>query len=110
MDLAGLVYIKEGRFGAVPALLVKSGDELALATDDGELFRIPLSETKVQFPWFYFGGGMRVTAGGSRYTLAFSRPAKVQGEPTRVFNSFGDMWAAGNASVKSSSEWKAALR
>ena len=110
MDLAGLVYIKAGTFGGVPAMLAKRGGELALATDERELFRVPLAEAKVEFPWYWLGGGMRVTAAGERYTLGFNRPAKVEGEETLVFRPFDEMWDAGRSSWRSAKEWKAAMR
>lgn len=51
---------------------------LAERMDAGEnciVFDIPLAEVEVEFPWYYFSGGMKVWVGGVRYRLSFGKPA-----------------------------------
>lgn len=42
------------------------------------LFDIPLSEIQVNFPWYYFSGGMKIKVGGIQYRFSFGRPANTQ--------------------------------
>ncbi len=114
---ADLVYLKIGIFSAIRAVLARTETELVLATANGEIFRValPLVE-KVEFPWWWFGGGMRVTASGTRYTLSFSPPATIKGEDTDWLRNvggglYGSEQALGQASAarRSSKEWQAAL-
>ncbi len=44
--------------------------------DEALLFDAPLTGVeKIDFPWYYFSGGMKVTVGGVRYRIGFDRPA-----------------------------------
>ena len=109
-DLTGLVYIKTGRMSGVAALLTKSGDQLVLATEEGERFRVPVGEAKVEFPWWYGNGGMRITVAGTRYTLGFSPPARVEGEGLRLPGEYDEQLAQGLVAWRTGRQWKAALR
>ena len=41
------------------------------------VFDAPLAEvSRVTFPWFYFGGGMKLAVRGARYRFSFVRPQK----------------------------------
>jgi hypothetical protein len=54
---------------------------LAERMDRGEhalVFDIPLAEITVRFPWYYFSGGMKITAGENRYRFSFGQPANTQ--------------------------------
>lgn len=103
-------------------MLVRTEEELVLWAGGEERFRVPLSEVeRVEFPWWFGGGGMRVVVAGERYTLGFTPPAKTQGEVPRAF---GDeelrshlrkmkspvaSLRLGAAALGSRREWKAAL-
>jgi hypothetical protein len=71
---------------------------------------------KVEFPWWLFGGAMRVTVGGTRYMLSFSPPATLESEDTDWLRNVGgglygsEKIAQVAASARQSSkEWKVAL-
>ncbi len=114
---AGPVYLKTGTTSAVRAILARTEGELVLVAQDEEHFRVPLSAVeKVEFPWWWFGGGMRVTAAGTRYTLGFSPPATVEGEGTDWLRNLGGgssgyerLFQQAGSARQSSKEWKAAL-
>jgi hypothetical protein len=42
---------------------------------DAPVFDVPLTDvTDVNWPWHWFGGGVKLTAGGQRYKITFVRP------------------------------------
>jgi hypothetical protein len=46
------------------------------------LFDVPLDAVgDVVFPWYYFGGGMKLTAGGAPYRFSFLKPQNTQDDP-----------------------------
>jgi hypothetical protein len=60
---------------SVPGLLEITPNHLSFTTDEGPVFRVPLSEVSdVRFPWYYFGGGVKFTARTARYRISFVRP------------------------------------
>jgi hypothetical protein len=66
-NVAGVLGLDEGRFTFV--------------TDDEQaVFDVPLSSVAdVKVPWYYFGGGMKLTVGAERYRLSFVRPTAMGG-------------------------------
>ncbi len=68
--------------GALARLEAETGQTgLAQRLQQGEeavLFDAPLDEIeKVDFPWYYFSGGMKLTVGGVHYRFGFDRPANT---------------------------------
>ncbi|MFI2429786.1 hypothetical protein ACH5A7_37935 [Streptomyces sp. NPDC018955] len=46
------------------------------------VFDVPLSEvTGVRFPWYEFGGGMRIHLGSHRFRFSFVQPSNTAVEP-----------------------------
>ena len=73
--LATSAWIMAGRLRNVPGVLVAGEGNLAFVGDEGPLFREPLADvTGVTWPWYWFGGGCTLTAGGHRYKITFVRP------------------------------------
>lgn len=81
---------------------------LAQRLDDGKqaiLFELPLVEVQdVQFPWFYFSGGVRLAVSGVRYRFGFDRPANA-----RIETDVADLLAGVSRARQSGKAWKAAL-
>lgn len=49
--------------------------------DNGEsalVFDIPLSEISVDFPWYYFSGGMKIRTGKNQFRFSFGQPGNTQ--------------------------------
>ncbi len=64
-----------GLFGNRPGMLELAKGRLAFTTDEGRVFEASLAEvTDIKFPWYYFGGGMKVRVGATKYRLSFVRP------------------------------------
>ena len=48
-------------------------------TDGGRVFDAPLSDvTEVKWPWYYFGGGVKLKFGDEKYRLSFVKPGNTQ--------------------------------
>ncbi|XVQ11378.1 hypothetical protein ACQP1W_02030 [Spirillospora sp. CA-255316] len=68
----------------------------------GVVFDVPVAEIgKVAFPWYYFGGGMKLSAAGSPYRFSFLQP-----QNTMLSEGLGGI-PAGRACGRA---WKGALR
>lgn len=68
-----------------PALLELADGRLALTTGDGRQFDVPLAEVeRVVFPWYYFGGGCKLTVGGKEHRISFVRPNDASDLPARL--------------------------
>lgn len=106
-SLESLAWRLVGLTGTDPGVLSLRTGRLRFETDDGVVFDVPLAAvTDVVFPWYYVGGGVKLTAGGERYRLSFVRPNGANtGElrvATRAVHDIGEGRAAGKA-------WRAAL-
>ena len=68
-------WLLVGLTRSVPGVLEFAGGRFAFTTDAGRVFAAPASEVRdVRFPWYYFGGGVKLTVGGEAYRLSFVRP------------------------------------
>ena len=58
----------------VPGWLGAGGGRLTFVSDT-PVFDVPLAEVgEVSWPWHWFGGGLKLTAAGTRYKITFVRP------------------------------------
>jgi hypothetical protein len=54
-------------------------DRLRYFTPAGVVFAVPLAEvSRLVFPWYYFGGGLKLTVGGEEYRFSFVVPNGAQ--------------------------------
>jgi hypothetical protein len=73
--LATPAWLLAGRLRNVPGVLTAGEGRLAFVTDDGAVFNVPLGEVgDVTWPWYWFGGGCKIRAGGVQYKITFVRP------------------------------------
>ena len=70
-----------GITGNVPGFLSLADGQLTFVTSDGGIvFEAPVSSVgDVKVPWYYFGGGMKLTVGTERYRLSFVLPTAAGG-------------------------------
>lgn len=48
---------------------------VAFTTPEGRVFEAALADvTNISFPWYYFGGGVKLQVGQHRYRISFVRP------------------------------------
>lgn len=96
--------------GYDPGALSLADGRLAFRTLDGVVFDVPLAEvTDAHVPWYYVGGGMKLTVAGERYRLSFVAPNDAGPVPSSLLPpgvdgvpGIGEGRAAGTA-------WKRAL-
>jgi hypothetical protein len=63
---------------------------LALTSERGTVFDAPLAEVReIEFPWYYFGGGVKLSVGATRYRISFVRPNGAQDVPDRLLANAG---------------------
>ena len=70
---------------SAPGVLEFADGRLAYSNEEGRVFDVPLAEvTAITFPWYYFSGGVKFTAGGEHYRLSFVRPNDASDIPGRL--------------------------
>lgn len=68
-------WLLKGLTGSVSGWLELRDERLRFITPDEVLFDAALSEiTGVVFPWYYFGGGVKLLVGGERVRVSFVKP------------------------------------
>ena len=74
VEFASYAWLLEG-IGNTPGWLDLQEDRLRFTTSERIVFDVPRRElTSISFPWYYFGGGMKVSAAGRRYRVSFLIP------------------------------------
>ena len=75
-EFQSVAWVLKGITGSDAAGLLRlNGGRLTLIGQNGLAFDVPAGEvTNVSFPWFYFSGGMKLTAAGENYRLSFVKP------------------------------------
>lgn len=74
-------WILKGITGNVSGVLGLEEGRFTFVTDDEQaIFDVPVSSVgDVKVPWYYFGGGMKLSVGAERYRLSFVRPTAEGG-------------------------------
>jgi hypothetical protein len=84
-------WILEGLTVSVPALLQLHDGRLRCVTVDGVAFDVALGDiTNVVFPWYYFGGGLKLRAAGVPFRLSFVVPNGAEYASARLLADQGD--------------------
>src|SRR5690606_12929953 len=88
------VWLLIGLFGNEPGQLELREGRLTFRTSAGVQFDVPLSEVSyVEYPWYYFGGGVQITVAGRRYRLSFVPPTSHGGRARVVPGGWRVGWA-----------------
>ena len=73
-----------------PGVLAHEEGRLTYWTEEGLLFDVPLAEVAdVAFPWYYFSGGVKLTADGEAYRFSFVEPNDAGPIPDSLLNKLG---------------------
>ena len=75
------VWMLIGMSGSAPGVLELADGNIALTTEEGRAFEVPLSDVTVKYPWYYFGGGCKITIAGKTYRISFVRPNNAADVP-----------------------------
>jgi hypothetical protein len=90
-DFASYTWILRGLTRSDPAWLETHEGRLRLVAPDAVVFDVTWSEvTDVVFPWYYFGGGMKLRAAGIPYRLSFVKPNGAEYAAGRALAGFGN--------------------
>ena len=99
-----------GLTGSESGVLTLDEGRLSFRTDDGVTFDVPLADVAdVTVPWFYFGGGLKLTAGGEPYRFSFVRPNAAPPVSDHLLPEGTSGWAWIVAGRKAGAAWKEAL-
>jgi hypothetical protein len=95
--------------GSEPGVLTLSGGRLSFVANDGPRFEAAVDRVAVKYPWYYFGGGCKVTLpGGVTHRISFVKP-------NGAGDAAGDLIDAGQklsdigAGRRAGKAWRAAL-
>jgi hypothetical protein len=74
-DFASYAWLLIGTFRTAAGWLDLTAGRLRFSTPDKVLFDVPLAEvTDVDWPWYYFAGGVKLSAAGERHRFSFVLP------------------------------------
>lgn len=89
-NLRTAVWLLEGMTRNRPGVLELFNGVIAFTAAEGRVFEGPVSAaTDVEFPWYYFGGGMKLTVGGTRHRISFVRPNGAEVAEARLLEGTG---------------------
>ncbi len=90
-DFASHAWLLEGVTGSVPGWLDFQRERLRFATPEEVIFEVARTEvTSIKFPWYYFGGGMKLCAAGRPYRISFVKPNGAEYATARGMTSQGN--------------------
>jgi hypothetical protein len=93
--IASTAWLLKGITQSLPGQLRLERGMLSFVHDDGtRRFRVPLEEVRaIVFPWYYFGGGCKLTVDGTRHRFSFVRPNNAGDAIDRMAARVGDVGA-----------------
>jgi hypothetical protein len=90
-SFASPAWLLKGITVSIPGWLELKRDRLRFMTPEEVVFDAPLSEvTSVTFPWYYFGGGVKLLASGQPHRLSFVVPNGGEYVEGRALAAFGN--------------------
>ena len=90
-DYASCAWLLIGTFRTAAGWLDLTAGRLRFSTPDKVVFDVPLAEVRdVDWPWYYFGGGVKLSAAGERYRLSFVLPNGAEYPAARSAADTGD--------------------
>jgi hypothetical protein len=90
-DFASYAWLLIGTFRTAAGWLDLTAGRLRFSTPDKVLFDVPLAEvTDVDWPWYYFAGGVKLSAAGERHRFSFVLPNGAEYPAARAAADTGD--------------------
>ena len=118
-DFASYAWRLIGTLRSQAGWLDLTAGRLRYSTPDGVVFDVPLAEvTDIIWPWYSFGGGVKLTAGGEQYRFSFVLPNGAEYPTARLAAATGDLssltivWQKADdigAGRKAGKEWRLRL-
>lgn len=89
-EFASYAWMLKGSTVSIAGWLDLEKGRLRFTTPEGIVFDVPRAEvTQVTFPWYYFGGGLKLRAAGEPYRLSFVKPNGAEYAEARLMADFG---------------------
>lgn len=74
-QFASDAWLLEGLTRSVPGWLELHKGRLRFVTPDSVVFDAARADVDaIRYPWYYFGGGLKLRAGGQPYRISFVKP------------------------------------
>ena len=90
-DFASYAWLLIGTFRTAAGWLDLTAGRLRFSTADQVVFDVQIAEvTDVVWPWYYFGGGVKLRAAGEPYRLSFVLPNGAEYPTARLAAEAGD--------------------
>jgi hypothetical protein len=90
-DYASCAWLLIGTFRTAAGWLDLTAGRLRFSTPDQVVFDVRLAEvTDIVWPWYYFGGGVKLRAAGEPYRLSFVLPNGAEYPTARIAAEAGD--------------------
>jgi hypothetical protein len=90
-DFASYAWRLIGTFRSEAGWLDLTAGRLRYTTEAREVFDVRLDQvTDVEWPWYYFDGGVKLTVGGRRYRFSFVLPNGAEYPTARLQAAAGD--------------------
>jgi hypothetical protein len=85
-ELCTPVWLLVGMSGSTPGVLELSAGRIGFTTETGRVFEAPLAEITVKYPWYFFGGGCKITHAGKTHRISFVRPNNAADLPGQLIS------------------------
>ncbi len=103
VDFASYAWLLRGITVSIPGWLDVHDGCLRFSTPQEVVFDVPLAEiTSVNYPWYYFGGGVKLKAAGTPYRLSFVKPNGAEYATARGLAAVGSLASLGIVATKAS--------
>ena len=90
-DFASCAWLLIGTFRTAAGWLDLTAGRLRFSTPDQIVFDVQIDQvTDVVWPWYYFGGGVKLRAAGEPYRLSFVLPNGAEYPTARLATEAGD--------------------
>lgn len=76
-NLSTDAWLLSGLTGRIPGILQLLNGRITFIAAEKSFFDVPLDEVQeINFPWHYFGGGMKFRIGAESYRFSFTEPGE----------------------------------
>ena len=101
IEFASYAWRLKGITGTEAGWMDLHDGDLRFATPEKVVFDVPLAEvTRITYPWYYFGGGVKLRAAGAAYRFSFVLPNGAEYAEARGMAAVGDLAALGIVASK----------
>lgn len=90
-EYASYAWLLKGTTVSIAGWLDLTAGRLRFATPEEVVFDVPLAEvTDITYPWYYFGGGLKLRAAGAPHRISFVVPNGMEYASGRLLADSGN--------------------